>query len=137
MRHRIGLLCLTLMLATSIARGDILPTPDRGPPMGSAGGLDFSIQSVEVEMHGYSKTIQVAVLVGCADERPNCKLARSRNFIGMEVLTVDGQDLQPQKGMVRQILDAFQSKAAAQTVTLELYSRASKGEPIKVSFARN
>ena len=39
MRRRIELACLALMLAAATARADILPTPDRGPPMGSAGGL--------------------------------------------------------------------------------------------------
>jgi len=83
MRHRIGLPCLALMLTVSIARADILPTPDRGPPMGSAGGLDFAIQSIKVEMgpvNGphYSKTAQIAVLVGCTDGQPNCALVESR-----------------------------------------------------------
>jgi hypothetical protein len=70
------------------------------------------------------------------ESRANCKLDRSRNLIGLEVLTVDGQDLRPEKGMVRQILDAFDSKTAAPTVTLKFNSRDSNGEPIKVTFAR-
>lgn len=136
MRHGIGLACLALLLAATTAHADILPTPDRGPPTGNAGGLDFAVQSVEVEMHGYSKMLQVVVLDGCTDGQPNCALARSRNLIGMEVLTVNGRGLQPQNGMVQQIIDAFGNKTAAPTVTLELVSRESKGEPIKVSFAR-
>jgi len=55
----------------------------------------------------------------------------------MEVLTVDGQDLQPENGMVRQIVHAFERKADAQTVTLELFARASKNKLIKVSFVRH
>jgi hypothetical protein len=142
MRHRIGLLCLALLLAASTAGADIPPTPDRGPPMGSAGGLDFAIQPVEVEMgpvNGphYYKTFQVAVLAGCTDGQPNCTQARSGNLIGMEVITVDGEDLRPERGMVQQILDAFANKAAGPTVTLELYSRGSKADPTKVSFARD
>jgi hypothetical protein len=129
------------MLTVSIARADILPTPDRGPPMGSAGGLDFAIQSIKVEMgpvNGphYSKTAQIAVLVGCTDGQPNCELAKSRHLIGMEVLTVDGQNLRREKGMVQQIIDAFANQATARTVTLELSSRGSQDEPIKVSFGR-
>jgi len=129
------------MLTVSIARADILPTPDRGPPMGSAGGLDFAIQSIKVEMgpvNGphYSKTAQIAVLVGCTDGQPNCELAKSRHLIGMEVLTVDGQNLRREKGMVQQITEAFANQATARTVTLELSSRGSHDEPIKVSFAR-
>lgn len=141
MRHRIGLPCLALMLTVSIARADILPTPDRGPPMGSAGGLDFAIQSIKVEMgpvNGphYSKTAQIAVLVGCTDGQPNCELAKSRHLIGMEVLTVDGQNLRREKGMVQQIIDAFAREGATRMVTLELFSRGSQNEPIKISFAR-
>jgi hypothetical protein len=136
MRDWIRLCCLALMLAVSPARGDILPTPDRGPPMGTAGGLDFAVESVQVEMHGYSKTQQVAVLVGCTDGHPNCKLARARNLIGMEVQSVDGQDLRTENGMVRQIMDAFERKDTARTVILELYSRRSNSEPVKVAFAR-
>ena len=137
MRHRMKLVCLALMLAASSARGDILPEPDRGPSMAAAGGLDFAIQSVEVKFPpGYTKTLQVAVLVGCTDGHPNCKLARSKNLIGMEVLSVDGEDLQPENGMVRQIVDAFERKSAVRTVTLELFSRGSGSESIKVSFAR-
>ncbi len=126
MRQRIGLPCLALMLTVSIARADILPTPDRGPPMGSAGGLDFAVQSIKVEMgpvNGphYSKTRQVVVLVGCTDGHPNCQLARSRNLIGMEVGAIDGAYLRPDKGMVRQIIDAFAREGATGMVTLELF----------------
>jgi hypothetical protein len=131
------LVCLAFMLAVSTARGDILPEPDRGPPMATVGGLDFAIQSVEVTFPaGYTKTLQVAVLVGCTDGHRNCRLARFRNLIGMEVLTVDGEDLRPENGMVQQIVDAFERKPAARSVTLELFSRGSGNESIKVSFAR-
>jgi hypothetical protein len=141
MHHRIGLVCLALMLAAAAARADILPTPDHGPPLGRAGGLDFAIQSVDVEMgpaNGphYQKTLQVAVLTGCTDGQPNCALAKSRNLIGMEVLSVDGQDLQPEKGMIRQIIGAFANQAAGQTLSLELYSHASNNQSFKVTFAR-
>ncbi len=142
MRCRIELVCLALMLAIPAARADILPVPDRGPFTGSAGGLDFAVESIEpppppvggprLSRH----PLQVVVLVGCADEHPNCKLARSRNLIGMEVLTVDGESLRPEKGMVRQIVDAFARQAATRTVSLELFARNSKNEPIKVAFAR-
>ncbi len=141
MRRRIELACFALMLAVSTARADILPTPDHGPPMGDAGGLSFAVQSVEVQMgpaNGphYQKSEQVVVLVGCDDGRPNCALARSRNLIGMEVGSVDGKSLRPEIGMVRQIMDAFASKSAAPTITLELFSRASNSAAIKVDFAR-
>jgi len=135
------LVCLALMLAAAPAGADILPTPDHGPPMGSAGGLDFAIQSVQVEMgpvNGphYYKTHQIAVLTGCTDGKPNCALAKSRKLIGMEVISVDGQDLRLETGMVRQIMDAFANQAAAPTVTLELFSRGSNNQSVKVSFAR-
>ena len=138
MRHRMKLVCLAFMLAAPTARGDIAPTPDHGPPMATAGGLDFAIQSVEAEFPtGYTKTAQVVVLVGCTGGHPNCRLARYRNLIGMEVLTVNGEYLRPENGMVQQIVDAFERKAAARKVTLELFSRGSDSEPIKVSFARH
>ena len=137
MRHRIKLVCLALMLAGAAARADILPEPDRGPPMATAGGLDFAIQSVEVKFPpGYTKTLPVVVLTGCTDGHRNCELARSKNLIGMEVLMVDGEDLRPENGRVQQIVDAFERKSAAKTVILELYSRGSGSESIKVSFAR-
>jgi hypothetical protein len=130
------------MLVASNAHADIPPTPDRGPLTGSAGSLNFAIQPVQVEMgpeNGphYYKTQQVAVLVGCTDGQPNCILAKSKNLIGMEVATVDGQELRPENGMVRQILDAFANKSAAQTVTIELFSRLPNSKSIKVSFARH
>ena len=137
MRHRITLACLAFVLAASTARADIAPEPDRGPPMATAGGLDFAVQSVVVKFPpGYTKTLQVAMLVGCTDGHPNCRLARSKNLIGMEVLSVDGESLQPENGMVRQIVDAFERKSDARAVTLELFSRGSGSESIKVSFAR-
>lgn len=137
MRHRIKLVCLALMLAGAAARADILPEPDRGPPMATAGGLDFAIQSVEVKFPpGYTKTLPVVVLTGCTDGHRNCELARSKNLIEMEVLTVDGEDLRPENGRVQQIVNAFERKSAAKTVILELYSRGSGSESIKVSFAR-
>ncbi|HZC15663.1 MAG TPA: hypothetical protein VE309_02775 [Caulobacteraceae bacterium] len=142
MYRRVGLICFLLLLAAAPASADILPTLDRGPPSGGAGGLGFSIRSVIVEggpQSGphYSKTEQVVVLDDCTDGRPNCTLAKSRNLIGAQVETVDGQGLRPQDGMVRQILDAFANKAAGATITFELYSRASGGRTIKVSFARD
>jgi hypothetical protein len=141
MGFRIELACLALMLAASTARGDILPTPDRGPPLGEAGGLSFEVRWVEVEfgpLNGphYQKTLQVVVLAGCDDGRPNCALARSKNVIGMEVGSVDGAGLRPERGMVRQIMDAFADKAAPPTIALELYSRAANSEAIEVAFAR-
>jgi hypothetical protein len=152
MRHRIRLVFLVVLTATT-ARADMLPTPDRGPHSGSAGGLDFSIHSVSVQMRptqflgshdsrgiriipGYSKTVEVVVLDGCTDGRPNCTLAQSKNLIGMEVETVDGKYLRPETGMVRQILDAFANKKAGATVPFELYARASR-EAHDVSFARD
>jgi len=141
MRNRIGLIGLALMLAAAPASADILPTPDHGPPMGSAGGLDFAVQSFQVEMgpaNGphYYKTYPAAVLTGCTDGQPNCALAKSKKLIGLEVAAVDGRELRPEIGMVRQIMDAFANKAAAPTVTLELFSRGSNSRPVKVSFAR-
>jgi hypothetical protein len=141
MRRRIELACLALMLAVSTARGDILPTPDRGPPIGEAGGLSFEVRWVEFQMgpvNGphYQKRGQVVVLVGCANGQANCALARSKNLIGLEVGSVDGKTLRPERGMVRQIIDAFADKAAAPTIALELYSRAADSEPITVAFAR-
>lgn len=136
MRIRIGLICLALALAASGARGDILPPPDRGPPTGSAAGLDFAIEPVTVEMHGYTKTWPAVFLVGCEEGRDNCRLARSRSLIGMEVILVDGQGLRPEYGMVRQILDAFADKAAGRRVKLELVSRAPDAKPVEASFAR-
>ena len=76
------------------------------------------------------------MLDGCTDGQPNCILAHSRNLIGMEVETVDGQYLRPETGMVRQILDAFANKKIGPTVVIELYARASR-EMLKVSFARD
>jgi len=128
---------LAFVLAASTARADIAPEPDRGPPMATAGGLDFAIQSVVVKFPpGYTKTLPVVVLTGCTDGHRNCTLARSRNLIGMEVLTVDGQYLRPENGRVQQIVDAFERKSAARSVTLELSSRGSGNESIKVSFVR-
>ena len=138
MRHRIKLACLALVLATSTSRADILPEPDSGPPMATVAGLDFAVQSVEVRYPpGYTKTQQVVVLTGCTDGHPNCELARSKNLIGMEVNEVDDQYLRPEIGMVQQIVDAFENKSGAKTVTLKLYSRSSdNNETIDVSFVK-
>jgi hypothetical protein len=109
--------------------------------MGEAGGLSFEVRWVEYEMgpvNGphYQKRGQVVVLVGCDEERPNCALAKSKRLIGMEVGSVDGASLRPERGMVRQIMDAFADKAAPPTIALELYSRAANSEAIEVAFAR-
>ncbi len=141
MGRRIELAWLALMLAVSTARADILPTPDRGPPIGEAGGLSFEVQWIEVQfgpVNGphYQKSEQVVVLAGCDDGQANCALARSKNLLGLEVGSVDGESLRPGRGMVRQIIDAFADAAAAPTITLELYSRAANGEAIEVAFAR-
>ncbi len=141
MGRRIELACLALVMAVATAGADILPTPDRGPPMGDAGGLSFAVQSVEVEMgpaNGpkYKKNLQVVVLTGCVDGQANCTLAKSKNLIGMEVGSVDGKSLSPAVGLVRQIMDAFADKAAPATITLELYSAGANSPAVKVDFAR-
>jgi len=85
-------------LAADSALADLAPIPDKGPPIGDAGGLSFKVQSVEVEMgpaNGphYKKAAQVVVLTGCAEGTPNCALAQAKNLVGMEVAAVDGVQL--------------------------------------------
>ena len=140
---RLGFLAAVFIapLAVSAALADIAPTPDRGPPMGEAGGLSFMVQSVQVEMgpaNGphYSKTEQVVVLTGCAEGTPNCALARAKNLVGMEVSDVDGRGLRPEIGMVKEILDAFADPKAPATIALTLYARAADSKPNEVTFAR-
>ena len=136
MRHRMMLLCFGLVL-TAPALGDILPPPDQGPAAASAGGLDFAMQSRQVKMPpGYYKSYPVVVLVGCTEGTANCTLADAKNLIGMEVDTVDGDYLRPEIGRIKQIVDAFESKSGAKTVTLELYSRDADSQSVKVSFAK-
>jgi hypothetical protein len=109
--------------------------------MGDAGGLSFMVQSVQVEFgpaNGphYSKTEQVVVLTDCADQTPNCALARAKGVVGMEVSAVDGAELRPENGMVGQILDAFADSKAPAKVTLTFYARAADAQPVEVKFAR-
>ncbi len=125
----------------SAALADIAPTPDRGPPTGDAGGLTFMVQSVQVAFgpangQHYYKTEQVVVLTGCAKGAPNCAVARAKNLVGMEVTDVDGAELMTEKGMVRQILDAFANSKAPATIALTFYGRAADSKPVEVTFAR-
>ncbi|MGO4869142.1 MAG: hypothetical protein ACLPGW_00785 [Roseiarcus sp.] len=141
MRLKIFAVAIAAPLVVSAAWADIAPTPDRGPPSGDAGGLSFMVQSVEVEMgpaNGphYSKAEQVVVLTDCAKGAPNCALARAKNIVGMEVVAVDGMGLTPEKGMVRQILDAFADAKTPATIRLTLYGRAADSQPVEVKFAR-
>jgi hypothetical protein len=137
MRRHLGLICLLLLLVVPTARGDIPPPVDVGPRAGSAGGLNFAIHSVGVMMpRGFERHFDVVVLVGCIEGKPNCVLAQSRNLIGMEVNSVDNQELQPRLGQVQQVIDAFTRKADATTITLELYSRETNQQPIRVIFTR-
>ena len=140
---RLGVLAAAFAapLVVSAALADIAPTPDRGPPLGDAGGLTFMVQAVEVEMgpaNGphYSKSEQVVVLTDCTENTPNCALARAKAVVGMEVVAVDGMGLMPEKGMVRQILDAFADLKAPATIALTLYGRAADSQPVEVKFAR-
>ena len=143
MRRRVALLCLGALLVASGARSDIPPEPDRGPSSAVAGGLNFAVQSVEVRMrpdspaHSFYRTLQVIVLVGCVDGHSNCRQARAKNLIGMEVSAVDGHDLQPRYGRIQQIVDAFENAGTTKPVTLDLFSRAAaSGMSIVVSFER-
>ena len=54
----------------------------------------------------------------------------------MEVTDVDGAELAPEKGMVRQILDAFADSKAPATIALTFYARAADAKPVDVKFAR-
>jgi hypothetical protein len=140
---RLGVLAAAFAapLVASVALADIAPTPDRGPPLGDAGGLTFMVQSVQVEFgpaNGphYSKTEQGVALTGCAEGTPNCALAKTKNLVGMEVSAVDGVELMPEKGMVAQILAAFADAKAPATIALTLYARAADSQPVEVKFAR-
>ena len=67
---RFMLVCFAFIFTAFTARADIAPEPDRGPLMASAGGLDFAIRSGVVKFPpGYTKTLQVAVLVETTHER--------------------------------------------------------------------
>jgi len=113
------------------ARADIAPTPDAGPFMATVAGLDFAIQEVQVKFPpGYTKTFQVAVLTGCKAAHANCRLAKAKHLIGMEVETVNGEALRPEQGRLHMIVDAFRRGA----VTLE-FDRRDGGETMKVDFA--
>jgi hypothetical protein len=141
MRPGILAAVLAAPLVVSAALADIAPTPDRGPPSGDAGGLTFMVQSVQVAFgpaNGphYYKTEQVVALTGCAEGSPNCALAKKKNLVGMEVSAVDGAELMPEKGMVRQILAAFADPKAPATIALTLYARAADSQPVEVKFAR-
>ncbi len=140
---RLGVLAVAFAapFVVSAALADIAPTPDRGPPLGEAGGLRFMVQSVQVAFgpaNGphYYKTEQVVVLTDCAEQTPNCSLARAKGVVGMEVSDVDGRGLRPEKGMVRQILDAFADSKAPATIALTFYARAADSQPVEVKFAR-
>ena len=141
MRLRVHAVAFAATLFVSAALADIAPTPDRGPPLGDAGGLSFAVQSVQVEFgpaNGphYQKTEQVVVLTGCADGTPNCALAKKHNLVGMEVSAVDGADLRPEKGMVAEILAAFADSKAPATIALTFYSQAADSQAVEVKFAR-
>lgn len=138
MRHYIKSLCVALLLlAASPALADIAPPPDQGPPSASVAGLDFAMQTGQVRMPpGYYKTFPIVVLVGCTEGTANCKLAHAKNLIGMEVDTADGAYLRPEIGRIKQIVDAFNSKSGAKTVTLEFSPRDTNGQSVKVSFAK-
>lgn len=141
MRNGLRVAAVASTLLAGAAFADIAPTPDRGPPMGEAGGLSFMVQSVEVEMgpaNGphYKKTAQVVVLTGCAEGTSNCALAQAKNLVGMEVAAVDGVQLLTWKGMIKQILDAFAAPQAPATIALTFYARAADSKPIEVKFAR-
>jgi len=141
MRRRFLAVVFAAPLVVSAALADIAPTPDRGPPMGDAGGLSFAVQSVQVEMgpaNGphYYKTEQVVVLTDCAAGTSNCALAKTKNLVGMEVTDVDGAELRPEKGMVAQILAAFADAKAPATVALTFYGRAADSKSVEVTFAR-
>jgi hypothetical protein len=141
MRNGYRVAALASILIAGAALADLAPIPDKGPPIGDAGGLSFTVQSVEVEMgpaNGphYKKAAQVVVLTGCAEGTPNCTLARAKAVVGMEVVAVDGMGLMPEKGMVRQILDAFADPKAPATIGLTLYAHAADSKPVEVRFAR-
>lgn len=136
---RIPLTLLALVLA-SAALADILPTPDKGPPIGSAGGLDFQVESALYMMgppgRQYSKQEQIVVLTGCTEGRRNCSLAKRKNLIGMQVESVDGAYLRPENGMIQQIIDAFARKGAGPAVTLEFSARDGGQTAQSVAFRR-
>ena len=130
---RVLFVCFALLLGTSAMRADIAPTPDAGPTTATVAGLKFELGSAEVKYPpGYTKTFQVAVLAGCVERHPNCKLAHAKNLIGMEVESVDGQSLRPEEGRLRQIAKAFAH--AKKPVALELYRR-SGGDSVTIGFA--
>ncbi len=129
---------LGLLLIASAAQGDIPPEPDRGPTSASVAGLDFAFQSIQVlRPGGFYRSQDVPVLIGCTNGHPNCQVAKSKTLIGMEVYSVDSVELQSQNGKIQQLVDAFTSKTAPKTVTLELFKRGSDGKSVFIPFQRS
>ena len=125
-----------LLLATSAARADIAPPPDRGPTQVTVAGLRFELGSYEVKSGPhYNKHYPMAVLAGCVEDHPNCKLARERNLIGAQVVGVAEGTLTPERGMLRQIADAFAD--ARKPVLLVLSRRVADEAPVDVVFLQH
>ena len=140
---RLGVLAAAFAapLVVSAALADIAPTPDRGPPAGDAGGLSFTVQPVQVEFgpaNGphYYKTEQVVVLTGCADPTPNCKLAKTKNLVGMEVSAVDGMGLRAGKGHGRADPRRLRRSQSAGDDRADALWAAADSQPVEVKFAR-
>jgi hypothetical protein len=141
MRYRMGVICLMLSLAAAVVRADSLPEPDQGPLLGSVGGLEFEIQRADVRTPAGTTLLghkgqQMAVLVGCTEGHPNCTLAVTNHAIGMEVLSINGQRIDPKRGRIQQILDAFDSKTTDRTVTLEMYLFRSNIDSVPIEFQK-
>jgi len=127
-------LAFAALLIAAPAIADIPPIPDAGPTTLAVAGLDFTIQPVTVRYPpGYSKTFQTAVLTGCAEHHPNCRLAQAKNLIGMEVDSLNGEALNPRPGRLAMIREAFQH--ATGDVTIAFFRRGG-GEKLTVAFAR-
>jgi hypothetical protein len=129
----VRLASLVIFLAASAVRADIPPTPDAGPRTGSAAGLSFAIQPVDIgvppDHPRYTKTFDELILVGCRTNTANCRLAHAKHLLGLAIGAVDGAETRPEAGMVRQVLAAFSRTSGSRTVTLEFFDPQSNGGP--------
>jgi len=129
MRRR---LAIPLALAASLtaAKADIAPPPPELVDV-AAGDLIFLIVTRDYAPPSHP----TAQLIGCADGKPNCVLARDRGLIGKRVVGFDGKRFDAGRALRGQIVAAFQDQGAAGGIEVD-FEPETGDAPLPVSFAR-
>jgi len=129
--RRLAAIGLTLAASLAAAHADIAPPPLQFIDV-AAGDLIFLVIARDYTRPSHP----TAQLIGCLDGRPNCALARAKQWIGRRVVGFDGKPFDRDGELGAQIDAAFHDPTAPATIEIDFEPDPPGGAPLRGAVAR-